>query len=189
MASEWLSKLNPRPETLIDLRYDKEAMNFRLFGHRLWKQIKQIPHRLAHIPESPHEIAKAFAVGVFISILPGPGMFLALLVAVAFRLSKAAAVLGALVINPWTVAFFYAASYHVGSWFTNLTEPVVWRNLFSRAAWHIELYRVAPTMVIGASVLGLFTALASYVIVRILITGYRNRRLHQPLLTPPPEKP
>lgn len=140
--------------------------------------IRNIPHRLAAIPKSPHEIAQAFAIGVFIGIIPGTGAAMALVVAIALRLSKTAAVLGALMTNPWTAAVFYAASFHVGGWFTRLEEPVAWRMLFTfQEDWPGELARIAPTMLIGAIALGLSAAGVSYIIVRIAVAQYRETRL------------
>ena len=64
-----------------------------------------------HLDESPHELAKAFAVGVFVAFTPFMGLhtFIVLLLAWAFRLNKAAAITGTLVNNPWTIIFIFIA--------------------------------------------------------------------------------
>src|SRR5689334_1576570 len=93
---------------------------------RSWVWLLRLPRRLAAIPESSHDIGKAFAVGVFIGVMPFMGTAVALLAAFVFRLSKVATVLGSLTTNPWTVGFVYAASYKVGGWILKHREPVDW---------------------------------------------------------------
>jgi len=161
----------------------------RLFIPRAWPAIgrwlRSMPLKLARIPESPHDIAKAFAVGVFIGILPGMGSVVALLAAFVFRLSKVATLLGSLLTNPWTVAFVYAASYKIGRWVLRHQDPIDWKQIFSfRTGWPAELGRAAPPLVIGGVILGLLLALMSYVIVRMLVAEYKTVRLKH--IHPPP---
>jgi len=140
--------------------------------------MKNVPSRLAAIPETPHDIAKAFAVGVFIGILPGMGSAVALLAAFVFRLSKIATLLGSLLTNPWTVAFVYASSYQTGKWILQHRSPVDWELITSfRTGWPAELGRVAPPLVVGGVVLGLVFSIAWYGIVRWIVTRYKDIRL------------
>jgi len=147
-------------------------------GKRVVFWFQRIPRRLMRIPDSPHEIAKAFAVGVFIGILPGMGTFVALLAAIVFRLSKGAVILGSLATNPWTVAPIYAASYRMGKWILRHDIPVEWATLYKfNTGWTHELGKVFPAVVTGGVLLGLAVSLASYGIVLLIITRYRNTRL------------
>ena len=72
-------------------------------------KIKQHIRHLLHVDETPHELAKAFAAGVFVAFTPFLGLHTAiiLVVAWAFRLNKLAALTGTFVNNPWTIAFVY----------------------------------------------------------------------------------
>jgi uncharacterized protein (DUF2062 family) len=140
----------------------------------VWRWILGIPARLNAIPQSPHDIAKAFAVGVFIGILPGMGSVVAVLAAFVFRLSKVATLLGSLLTNPWTVAFVYAASFKIGRWVLGHTEPIDWKQIFSlRTGWPAELGRTLPPLVVGGVTLGLILSLISYSIVRFFVTRYQ----------------
>jgi len=73
---------------------------------------------LLHVDDSPHRIALAFAIGIWIAFFPIWGIHTAMALAIAFlfRLSRAAMVLGAWVNNPWTVAPFYTAGTVLGCW-------------------------------------------------------------------------
>lgn len=65
---------------------------------------------------TPHAIALGFGLGLFLSVVPVPflGMFIALAVAVRFRLNGIATYLGTFVVNPVTGAVFYTLDYIVG---------------------------------------------------------------------------
>lgn len=73
---------------------------------------------LLHVDDSPHRIALAFGIGIWIAFFPIWGIHtaMALLIAFLFRLSRAAMVLGAYVNNPWTVAPLYTAGTVLGCW-------------------------------------------------------------------------
>lgn len=148
------------------------------WAKRILFWIQRIPRRLTRIPDSPHEIAKAFAVGVFIGILPGMGTFVAILAAFVFRLSKGAAILGSLMSNPWTVAPIYAASYRMGKWILRHDISVEWSTLYKfNAGWTHELGKIFPSVVTGGVILALALAFLSYGISLFVITRYRNSRL------------
>lgn len=150
---------------------------------RLWRGyiwLRRLPRRLAAVPESPHDIAKAFAVGVFIGILPGTGTVVALLAAFTFHLSKVATVLGSLCANPWTMPLIYAACYNLGKWILQLEEPIEWKILFQlRTGWPEQLGKAAPPMIVGGVVLGLLMAIIAYVVVRGVVAEYKLVRLHR----------
>ncbi len=146
---------------------------------------ERIPRRLKRIPDSPHEIAKAFAVGVFIGILPGTGLLVALLAAQVFHLSKGAAVLGSLTTNPWTVAPFYVISYRLGKWILQLEAPIEWHVLREfNTGWTHELGKVFPALATGGVVVGLVAAFLSYGLVLYVVTRYRKARLKRLHVTP-----
>jgi uncharacterized protein (DUF2062 family) len=145
-----------------------------------WAQ--RLARRFAAIPESPHEIAKAFAVGVFVGILPGTGPVVALIAAFVFRLSKFATVLGAFTTNPWTFAFVYAASFKIGMWLLPFDETVQWKTLYHfNTGWAHELSKVFPAVMAGGAIVGLGMAFLSYPVVRLVVSRYRSIRLRKSL--------
>ena len=128
-------------------------------------------NRLAAIPASPHETAKAFAVGVFIGVVPFVGTVLSIVAAFVFRLNKVATLLGSFMTNPWTAAFLYAASFKVGAWVLSHERPIDWATLTRlRVGWHRELGSVAPSLVVGVAIIGFAASIFSYAVVRALLT-------------------
>jgi uncharacterized protein (DUF2062 family) len=71
---------------------------------------------LLHVEDTPHRIALAFGIGIWIAFCPllGVHTIMALAIAFAFRLSRVAILLGAYVNNPWTLAPLFLAGTVVG---------------------------------------------------------------------------
>lgn len=80
------------------------------------RRIAQTLGILLHVDDTPHRIALAFGIGVFIAFFPVLGIhtLLALGIAFLFRLSRAAILMGSYVNNPWTLAPLYLAGTLVG---------------------------------------------------------------------------
>jgi uncharacterized protein (DUF2062 family) len=74
--------------------------------------------QLLQIEDTPHRIALSFGIGVWISFFPIWGIHTAMALGLAFalRLSRAAMVVGAWVNNPWTALPFYSAGTLLGCW-------------------------------------------------------------------------
>jgi len=72
--------------------------------------------RIVRANDSPPRVAAGVAVGVFLGIFPtfGLGLVLAYVLAVVFRINKAAAVAGSLIMNPLTTPFFWTLSSILG---------------------------------------------------------------------------
>ena len=66
----------------------------KAFFHTLYEKVVKIN-------DTPQRVALGFGVGIFIGNLPGVGPITALLVAALLRINKAAALIGALLINTW----------------------------------------------------------------------------------------
>ena len=141
---------------------------------------------LLHLDDPPSRLALALALGVFISCTPlyGAQTLLALLVATAFRLNKAATVLGTWLNLPWFAPFVYAGALKIGA--RVLAEV---RNheaeslavLFPtplRVSLH-DLVGVLPdislALVIGTTVVGLVAGTATYIVAFGIIRRRRAR--------------
>ena len=97
---------------------------------RQWAQV------LLHLQDTPHRIALAFAIGVWIGFFPILGIHtgMALGVAFAFRLSRAAVLIGAWgPVNPWTLAPIYTAGTFFGCFLLGVSpaglQDVDWGSL------------------------------------------------------------
>lgn len=78
--------------------------------------LRYIYLKIVRANDSPPKVAAGVAVGVFLGIFPtfGLGIVLAVLFAFIFRINKAAAFAGSLIMNPLTTPFFWALSAVLG---------------------------------------------------------------------------
>jgi hypothetical protein len=130
---------------------------------------------LLHVDDSPHRVALAFGVGVFIAFSPLLGIHtgLALAVAFAFRLSRVAILAGTWTNNPWTLVPMYMSG-------TASLEEIDWAlrgRAFYEALW-TGLRPLLWPYVVGNTVLGTLAGIASYVALRTLLE--RRRRAPSP---------
>jgi uncharacterized protein len=132
---------------------------------------------LFHVDDSPHRIALAFGLGVFIAFSPLLGLhtLMALGTAVAFRLSKGAIILGIYVNNPWTIAPMYMAGTLLGCYLLGVSPDDLALLRFDQTGWAFYASLVAQLrpylwpFVVGNTVLGaLFGAGAYYALRRVI---------------------
>lgn len=133
---------------------------------------------LRRMRASPEWVARSFAIGILIGLLPGTGLVAALAVAVVCRLHKPAIALGALVNNPWTTPFLYIASYHVGKRLTGVEAQIVWHGWSSwrHPAWWTEVLRMVWPTLVGTLIVGIVLGLTGYGVVYGLLRWRRRRR-------------
>ncbi len=136
---------------------------------------------LFHVDDSPSRVAAAFAVGVFIAFFPILGIHtgLALLIALAFRLSKVAILSGAWTNNPWTVTPMYTAGTLVGCSLLGESPAslgaVDW-GLSGRAFYASLASGLRPLLVpfvVGNLVLGAAAAGVAFLVLRRLLSRKR----------------
>jgi uncharacterized protein (DUF2062 family) len=138
---------------------------------------------LLHVEDSPSRVALAFAVGVFIAFSPLLGIhtLLAIVIAVAFRLSKPAIVVGAWTNNPWTIAPMYSAGTLVGCFVLGVSpaslSEIDW-SLHGRAFYESLVDGFRPLLmpfVVGNLLLGAVAAIASFLVLRFLLKQRKGR--------------
>lgn len=138
---------------------------------------------LLHVEDSPHRIALAFGIGVWIALFPiwGIHTLMALGIAFALRLSRAAMVIGAYVNNPWTMAPCYLSGTILGCWILGVPVGGLAEIDFSfgegNGAWREVLLTLRPYLwpfVVGNTVLGILAGLLAYVVLREILE--RRRR-------------
>ncbi len=150
----------------------------RLWTGGRWRDI-------LHLDDPTWRLALSLAVGVFISFTPFYGLqtLLAIGVAVACRLNRAATVAGAWLNLPWVAPVVYAGALRFGTlllpdpsgergvWLTQvLTRPesLGWRDL------PILLDHVSLPLLVGTSVLGGVAGLVTYIVSFRLIARRRG---------------
>lgn len=137
---------------------------------------------LLHVEDSPHRIALAFGIGIWIALFPiwGIHTLMALGIAFALRLSRAAMVIGAYVNNPWTMAPCYLAGTILGCWMLGVPVSGLTAIDFSFGSgegWRQVLQTLRPYLwpfVVGNTVLGIVGGIVGYVVLREILE--RRRR-------------
>ncbi len=131
------------------------------------------------LKDSPHRLALAFAVGVFIAFSPTLGLHVlsCLLVAWAFRLNKLVVLTATLINNPWTIVPMYGFC----TWFggklmgSEIAMPqLAWNELTLSSAYVIIKPYLWP-FVAGTLVVGGIAAVIAYFLIYRLVIRYRKR--------------
>ena len=131
---------------------------------------------LTRMRAHPERVARGFAIGLFIGMLPGTGLLAALAVAFIGRLHKPSVVLGALVNNPWTTPFFYLVAYQVGKRLTGFEPSFTWQGWHSLRdlQWWGEALRMVWPTALGTFLIGAVLALLGYAVVYVLLRYARK---------------
>ena len=153
----------------------------RAWGRRLGQRFREV----LHLDDPPWRIALALAVGVFISCTPFYFLqtLLAVLIAIVFRLNKAATVAGTWLNLPWLQPLVYAAALKVGTLIVPdaevaadtlhvlLQQPTAfsWDELLALA------HGMAVALLAGTTLVGAVAAIATYLVAFRLISARRAR--------------
>jgi uncharacterized protein (DUF2062 family) len=135
--------------------------------------------------ESPERVAAAIAVGVAVGFSPFLGfhIWIALGLAILFRLNKIDAALGQFVGNPWTLPEVYAVAYRLGRRILHYSAKsapgLPWHRLLHTDFW--KSFRgpaVAPRLLcflVGTMVLSITAGLVAYVLCLAILRLYHRR--------------
>ncbi len=132
---------------------------------------------LLHVQDSPHRLALSFAIGVWIAFNPLFGIHTAMALGLAFalRLSRAAMLLGAYVNNPWTLTPLYGAGTLLGCVLLGVPAgglaQVRWSD--GGAALFAALEPLLWPFIVGNLLLGMVAALPSYFLLRKVLERRR----------------
>jgi uncharacterized protein len=127
--------------------------------------------------DTPHRLALAFAVGVFIAFSPTIGLHLlsCLLVAWIFRLSKLVLITATFINNPWTIVPMYGFCIWFGSKLLGLEivmPQIAWNELTLSSAYAV----IQPyfwSFITGTLVAGGIAAVIAYGLISWLVVRYR----------------
>ncbi|MEE4609075.1 MAG: DUF2062 domain-containing protein [Desulfobacteraceae bacterium] len=141
--------------------------------------LKRAYERFVKLRGCSREIARGFAVGVFVGFTPtlGAQMLIAVPLAALLKANKLAAVAGVWITNPVTAPFIYGLTYLVGSRLTGASGRLAVG--FAQEMTLMEIVARAPhifwTLTVGGIVVGLPLALASYYPALAAVNRYRDR--------------
>ena len=137
-------------------------------------RLRRLIHAFLHLDDTPPRIAAAFGVGVYLAFHPLFGLhtLMALGIAFAFRLSRAAVLVGIYVNNPWTIAPMYFAGTTLGCWILGVPldglGAIEW-DLDNLAFYRLLLVSLRPYLwpyVLGNTILGIVCGSAAYLVLR-----------------------
>jgi uncharacterized protein (DUF2062 family) len=138
--------------------------------------LKRFTRSIRTLQGEPHYIALGLAVGVFVACTPTVPFQTAMAVALAllFKASKPAAVIGSLTANPVTIPFFYIGSYKIGQFLLGgaMPEDVPYTSFLAL----LKLGAGAAIAVLsGGALLGLVAGMMAYPIGLGICHGVRAR--------------
>lgn len=152
------------------------------------KAIPTYLRRLLALDDTPHRIALAFAVGVFLAFSPFLGFhtILGLGIAFLFGLNRVAMLVGLFVNNPWTLVPIYGVATYVGGLFVGFPGQVSmpdmgWSQLWSVNFWtdlFSQRHVLIPTF-LGSLILSVIFAALSYPLALYLVKQAREYQSRQ----------
>lgn len=167
-----------------------------------WRRLRRLfIHSVLHADDTPHRIAIGLGLGVFIGITPTFGfqMVIAVALATALRINKAAALLAVWITNPITAIPIYALCHRLGNGlvvlmagspvspspsmgpletgapyasfeFSRLADLSFYQSVLNSVA------RVGIELWAGCLLAGFIASVITYFVARHLITAHRQRR-------------
>ncbi len=148
------------------------------------QKIQNAWQKLLHEESTPNRIAAGFAIGLFTAFFPAPVIdtLAALAIAYMTRANRASCLIGnnfVLLIFP-VIPFIFGTEYLIGRLLLQLPQgapmPEDWN-------WWMLLRSQGPNyraLVVGAAVLAVPSAIASFIGVKIATTRWQARRAHAP---------
>ena len=134
--------------------------------------------QILKVKDTPHRIAIAFALGVFMGISPLLGLHTigAFFIAWLLRLNRLVAVVGVYITNPWTIVPIYTFCIWIGASLTGLERiiPAINWNDVTFMVLMGELKHLIIPFLLGTTIVGSLSAIVSYFIIRWAVVRYRN---------------
>ncbi len=148
-------------------------------GNRWMEPLKKAYSRFLKIRGTPKEIARGFALGLFVGMSPFMGLHTAIAVPVAalFKWNKFSAALAVWISNPISAPIIYGITYYTGAKVLLIQDGYKLPNAFNLDALLYTL-RSAPEIIgillVGGIVVGLPLAGVGYYFAFKAITEYRK---------------
>lgn len=148
--------------------------------------MKKTINKVFKLKGSSDFIAKGFALGSFIGMLPFPGLQwgIAMVCAAFFKVHKGAAVIGVFNTNFSTGLFIFAFNYWLGKKILGLkidfTLPDVLDMSYAKTIWNAGL-DVFLSLLVGGVIMGIVAAGVGYKILKYVIDKRRSKNASESL--------
>ena len=136
--------------------------------------------RIIDIKESPHAIALAFSVGIFVGMSPlfGIHTILGLILAWIFSLNKFVTIVGVYITNPWTIVPIYTFATWVGGKLLGLDHmlpDIDWGNIGITELLS-DFKPLLPAFILGSTVMALVSGALGYLLIYTTVVRHRKAR-------------
>lgn len=154
-------------------------------SRRVRRALRYYYLRLVRIDDSPEKIAGGVALGIFLGVFPtfGLGLILAVALASWLHVNRAAALLGALIMNPFTTPFFWTLSATVGAIvFQAENSKILEAARHFEQSWAAVFRRGALVYLVGNTIVSIVFAAVGYAIARrfaAVVHAKRRERRHR----------
>lgn len=137
-----------------------------------------LQHRLARLPGTPHAIAGGFAIGAAVCFTPllGFQIILAALLAVIFRVSIVASVIGTFVGTPWTFPFIWWLVYTTGTTMLGQDGAQALPETLGMAYVFDNFFDIFLPMLVGSVPTGIVAWMIFYLPLKKLVTNFQSAR-------------
>jgi uncharacterized protein (DUF2062 family) len=150
---------------------------------RVFRFLKLTWIKLYRINDTPQKIALGFGLGVFLGVMPGVGILVALILSWLLRLNRIAALLGTLLTNTWISFVTLLLSIKVGSAIMGLDWHLVyenWKSLLKSFSWQkvcsVSFLEIFRPVAVGYSIVSFCLGALAYIAVLVLIVKVRNAK-------------
>jgi uncharacterized protein len=125
--------------------------------------------QILSVNESPHKVAQAFAMGIFIGMSPLLGLhtILGIVLAWQLRLNKLVTLIGVYVTNPWTIVPIYTFATWFGAKIlgvSNIIPPMDWAHMTCKALFN-EFKHLLMPFIVGSTLIGFLSAILGYILI------------------------
>jgi uncharacterized protein (DUF2062 family) len=146
----------------------------------LFERFRATVIQILRIDDTPHRTAVTFAVGVFLGMSAFIGLHTPIALALAWvcRLNRAVILSGVFVNNPWSIIPIYTFSTWIGTVLLGTdikVSDIDWGHL-SGGNIISDLGQFIVPFVVGTTVVGLFSAVLSYIIIRSAAEGTKKSK-------------
>jgi len=131
--------------------------------------------RILSVNEPPRRISLAFSIGIFIAFSPAIGFHTvsALAAARLFKLNSVVVLAGSVVSNPLTFVFIYGSSFCFGNYILG-NRISCFPHTYGQEGLLAFLKAMPIPFLAGTLVLGLISALISYIVLFQVLISFKN---------------